>query len=252
MLSVQKFPLCQFCLLSIFLLLHGLCPKVTVVLGFQLLWYELSTDVPALPWRPLPLSSDLGVPSPFLILLCVPSSSYYLLAFPFVRHVFSESPSPWLQGSVMPQGWSIGLAGMDCFQHWATSGLSPWRLPLQLSPANTMVPQAHSDLYYLDHFHFLLLFCFQSSSKGSSSRIVIKKLYFYDNDLFSGIYVLLQCFKIPASVIWTFACYAAAETQISLNPWRIHCYLNHSGFANPPAIFHFGICLSLNACHIYI
>lgn len=59
-----------------------------------------------------PLSSDLGVPSPFFILLCVPSSPYCLLAFPFVRHVFSESPSPWLQGSVMPQGWSMGMARM--------------------------------------------------------------------------------------------------------------------------------------------
>lgn len=38
--------------------------------------------------------------------------------------------------------------------------------------------------------------------------------------------------------------YAAAETQISMNPWRIPCYLNHSGFANLSSIFHFGMYLS--------
>lgn len=59
------------------------------------------------------LSSDLGVPS---VISHSTLCSLLLLAFPFVWHVFCECLSSWLQGSVMPQGWSMGPAGMGDVQ----------------------------------------------------------------------------------------------------------------------------------------
>lgn len=120
---------------------------------------QAAGQVPALPWRPLSL-----VLWPLCSLAISHSTlcSLLLLAFPFVRRVFCESSSPWLQGSVMPQGWSTGLAGMGYVQHWGTSGLSPWMLPLQLFPCqyHGAICTQCGDLYYLDHFQFPLLFCF--------------------------------------------------------------------------------------------
>lgn len=161
MLSVQEFSLCHFCLLSLFLCF---CVGFADRSQFFQAYNCSGMDSPQASGKYLSAMETsfthpvtLVFPPPFLTLLCVPSSSYCLLAFPFVRHAFSESPPSCLQGSVVPQGWSMGPAGMGDVQHWVTSGLSPWRLPLQLSPA---IGTQCSDLYYLDHFQFLLLFYF--------------------------------------------------------------------------------------------
>lgn len=99
----------------------------------------------------------LVLPLPFLTLPFVPSSCYCLLAFPFVRHVFSFTLAAGLRhasGLVNGAGWNVWCPALRNLR------------PLSMEAAPAVPPcQYHdaigtewSDLCYLDHFQFLLLF----------------------------------------------------------------------------------------------